>query len=326
MACELRLSKEKFIYPYYMKFTRAILILTFAAMAFANSFVNDFLTMDSDIRSSAMGGCPFVARGASGVFNNPATVGTGDFLFFGHEQRYNGLLISDAAGIELNISSPGDFAVGVLYTGGSGINTTELPDPSAPISATNRPYSTGEESHHDLVLMPAYAMQFGDLRIGASAGFLFRDLVDIRGYGGSASIGADWNAARNLHLGAVISRISYISWGTGTSEFGMPSLEAGGSYGFDIGAGFAATLCAGGSYSLQEELMEGSAGLELAYRDLFSLRGGISDRHFTAGADLRIIDGFCAGAALSIQEDLPISYRIGLSMTRRGDSALDPTE
>ncbi|MGC9315155.1 MAG: hypothetical protein ACP5G4_05925, partial [bacterium] len=98
------------------------------------------------------------------------------------------------------------------------------------------------------------------------------------------------------------------------------------SYGFDIGAGFAATLCAGGSYSLQEELVEGSAGLEVAYRDLFALRGGISDRHFTAGANLRIFDGFRAGAALSIQEDLPISYRIGLSMTRKGDTAPDTAE
>ncbi len=298
-----------------------IIVVFLLAIVFlsADSFVNDFLHMDSDIVSSAMGGSPFASRGASGIFNNPATIGNGNFLFFSHEQRYNGLLISDAAGIELKIGGPGDFAIGVLYAGGSGINTTALPDPTSPVSPTNRPYLIGEESHHDAALIPGYAIRIGEgIRIGASAGFIFRDLVDIRGYGAVASFGADWNPVHNLHLGAIFGKANYISWGSGTSEFGAPSLELGGNYTFDIGAGFAASLCTGGSYSLQEKLFEASSGLEISYRDYFSVRGGLSERDFTAGADLRIFEGFRAGASMSIQEDLPISYRVGLSMARRG--------
>lgn len=304
-----------------MKNIYIIIIFLIAVISLhADSFVNDFLRMDSDIVSSAMGGSPFASSGASGVFNNPATVGSGDFLFFAHEQRYNGLLISDAAGIELKIGGPGDFAIGILYAGGSGINTTALPDPSAPVSANNRPYITGEESHHDAALIPCYAINLSEsFRIGASAGFIFRDLIDVRGYGAVATFGADWNPVRNLHVGAILDKANYISWGTGSSEIGAPSLNMGGIYSFDIGAGFAATLCAGGSYSIQEKLFEAASGLEISFRDYFSVRGGLSERDFTAGADLRIFEGFRAGASMSIQEDLPISYRIGLSMARRGE-------
>ncbi len=294
---------------------------------FASSFVNDFLQMDTDIRSSAMGGCPFASRGASAIFNNPAVIGSGDFLFFGHEQLYDGLLISDAAGIEINIGGPGDFALGALYTGGSGIKTTELPDPGAPVSASNRPLETGEESHHDIALVPAYAVQYGDnLRFGASTGLIFRDLVETTGYGALASLGADWTPLRNFHLGVILSNASYTTWSSGSSEFGAPSMVVGGSYGMPIAAGFNAELCAGGCYSLQEELIEGSTGLEISYKDLFAVRGGISDNDFSAGADLRIFKGFRAGAALSVHEDLPVSYRIGLSMSRGGEISPESSE
>lgn len=293
----------------------------------AISFVNDFLRMDTDIRSSSMGGSMFVSRGASGIFNNPATVGTGDFLFFGHEQLYDGLLISDAAGIEFHIGGPGDFALGAIYTGGSGIKTTELPDPDAPVSATNQPYETGEESHHDIALVPAYAIQYGDnLRIGGAAGLILRDMVDATGYGMLASAGVDWMPVHKLHLGAILSNMSYTTWSTGTSEFGMPSLNLGGSYEIGIGAGFGALISAGGSYSIQEKSLQGSSGLEISYKDLFAVRGGISERDFTAGADLRIFEGFRAGAALAIHEDLPISYRIGLSMSRTGETTAQDME
>lgn len=304
-----------------------ILSLCIISATFATSFVNDFLRMDTDIRSSSMGGCPFASRGASAIFNNPAAIGSGDFLFFGHEQLYDGLLISDAAGIEINIGGPGDFALGALYVGGSGIKTTELPDPGAPVSASNRPLETGEESHHDIALVPGYAVQCGDnLRFGASGGLIFRDLVESTGYGALASLGADWTPLQDFHLGVVLSNASYTTWSSGSSEFGAPSMFLGSSYGMPIAAGINAELCAGGCYSLQEGLIEGSAGLEISYKDLFAVRGGISDNDFSAGADLCIFKGFRAGAALSVHKDLPVSYRIGLSMSRGGEISPESSE
>jgi len=295
------------------------IIFVLASSVFSEGFVNDFLRMDTDIRSSGMGSCNIASTGAAALFGNPAYIGIGDIAFIGHERLYDGLLIADAAGLSLNFVGPGNFAIGAIYVGGGGIEVTGLPNPAAPISAQNRPYVISEKGHHDFALVPGYSIPVGkDLRIGAAAGAVYRHNVDDNAFGVSFRAGAGWSPIQNLDIGAVVGDASYISWNTGTSEIGAPSFSVGSGYEAVLGAGFGAMVCAEGSYSIQEKLFEGFAGIELSYKELFAIRGGFNNHNFTAGADLRIFDGLRAGASLSIHEDLPISYRIGLSLREFG--------
>ncbi len=292
------------------------LLLLITVSVSGDSFVNDFLRLDSDIRSAAMGGCGMASRGASGLFGNPAGIGTGsETAFIGHEQLYQGLLISDAAGMEFKIGGPGDFAIGMLYTGGGGIKVTDVPDPSIPVSAQNRPFEVAEKGHHDFALLPGYAMNIGEnFRAGISTGLIYRYLADTTAFGGSACVGINWTPVRKLVFGANLKHLSYLSWSTGSSEFGAPTFAIGGRYDSELGAGFAAAICSEAAYSFQEKLIEGCGGIEISYNDFFSLRGGLSDGRITAGADLRVFDRLKVGAALSVHGDLPLSYRIGATI------------
>jgi len=301
-----------------------LLCCAITAFAYAESFINDFLYLNTDIRTSAMGGCRMASGGAAAVFGNPARIAEdNEWVFVSHEQLYQGLVISDAAGIVLDIGGPGTFAIGALYVGGGDIKVTALPDQSQPISAKNRPYEVASKSHHDIALVPGYAINVGEnWLLGASWAIMYRHLVDNSAFGGSMSFGATWRPISSLTAGAAMRNISCISWNTDdkTVEFGAPSLGLGAHYTVTLGSGFAAVACLEGQYLPQEALFECFAGGEASYENLAAIRCGINNNGFTAGADVLLVGGVRAGAALILHNDLPVSYRVGMILERQNEA------
>ena len=296
-----------------------LLLILGASVVPADSFVADFLRMDSDIRSAAMGGSRMTARGASAIFGNPARANSDEFGgFAAHEQLYDGLLISDALGAVIP-GRKGDFSLGILYAGGSGIWRTELPNPDLPPGVDNLPEAVEEESHHDIALAGGYSRYINpEVTAGASVGGVYRYLADESAYGGFLSAGVEWRPLIGLSLGAAADRMGFYSWSTGKSEFGIPELAASAEYSADIGAGFSGAAVTELRYLPAESEIEGFAGGEVSYPGIFALRAGSNNGNLAAGAEISLLPNLAVGASISLHSDLPHSYRIGLTYSRHG--------
>jgi hypothetical protein len=310
--------------------TIRIILLTALIVAvpvlFGESYVADFLSLDSDFSSAGLGGSNFYGGGATAVFCNPAMVMKADGVryYASHEGLFGGLAIADAAGALIR-TPRGDVAIGAIYVGGGGIEVTKLPDPTKPVGPDNRPYSVGEKGHHDIAIGAGYSLSVMEgLSIGASAGGIFRRLVDSDGYGGFASVGVDWVAARGLRFGAVASNASYVSWETGNSEFGAPEFLIGGAFSRDFDSGVGGMIVGEVGFLTSSSNIELSAGAEVSYRSLAAIRLGTENGGLTAGADLAIFPGIRVGAAMTTHTELPISYRFGLNVY--GDGAKESVD
>jgi PPE-repeat protein len=287
----------------------AILLAEFSP---AQTGVNDFLNLDYDIRSSGMGGSAISSTGASAIFGNPSRLFLdGELAFASHEQLYDGLVMTDAAGASFKIGK-GIFGAGFLFAGGDGIKVTAIPNPELPVSAQNRPYIIEEKGHYDFALLAGYAIPFREkFCFGASVGTVYRKLVYNNALGGEMSLGANWAVRNDISLGLALKNISYVSWNTGANEFGAPNADFGLAYRKKFGEKFDIGICADGIYFPQGSGFSGSAGIEMTYSKLVSLRVGTKNCGFAAGGDIRIMPNLRVGASMNLHTDLPVSYRVG---------------
>ncbi|HHS50490.1 MAG TPA: hypothetical protein ENN07_05180 [candidate division Zixibacteria bacterium] len=304
-----------------MKSYRAViivLVLLVLTPLFGEAFVADFLSLDADFVSTGLGRSKFAEGGAASIFGNPAGVNSsGPRYFVSHEALFGNMVMSDAAGALIPLKNANNLAVGALYHGGGGIEVTQLPDPSAPVGPDNRPIAVAEKGHHDIAIGAGYAVEvWRDVAVGATAGGMFRSLVDESGFGGFLSAGVSWDALPNLRLGAMFGNMSLASWSTGTSEFGAPNLSLGGVYGADLGGSFNGRLAGEIGYAPSERLFEFSTGAELSYRSIVAFRAGYADGNISAGADFALFPGIIIGAAMTTHSDLPLSYRFGVNIYR----------
>lgn len=296
------------------------ILFLFFAYAFAVSYVNDFLDIDADHIALSLGGSRMSSEGSSALFGNPARIFSSEkFVHISHEQIFDGLAISDAGAYRFSLGE-GRMAVGFIYVGGKGINVTALPDSNAPISPQNIPYIVEEKGHHDFAILCGYSLPVKQrVSVGASGAIIYRNLVDKTGYGLGTSFGAEWKPTRDLSLGSALRNTSFVSWQTGANEFGAPSVALAGRYDRKLGANFAGALCLETQYLLQSQTVEVFGGAEIIYANIIAIRGGIKNGAFTAGAELKIAKGLRIGASLNRHEELPISYRIGLTLEKANE-------
>lgn len=205
-------------------------MVVFCSVSFGAKFAGDPFHLGVGGRALGMGGaysaiCDDVTAG----FWNPAGL-TGlqnRQVVFMHSETFGSLLNHDYIAFSTPLGSPDHQAYGGLTLtrlGGGGIKLTEWD------YNLNRPVVVKESGHADYQLLVSYAINKTDnLRLGASAKFIYRDIADNSAYGLGADIGVQYLANEMFIAGLMIrdATTTLLSYDTGTDESIYPTVVPG---------------------------------------------------------------------------------------------------
>jgi hypothetical protein len=293
------------------------LIVSFPASG-AEKYAGEFLSLGAGARPLGMGGSfVAVADDATAAYWNPAGLG-------GLERTEMTFMHAGIFGLDsynfLNCIQPmgdvGVFGLSWIRLGIDDIPITELTS-RGNMSASNRPYISGYMQDNENAFVFSYGRKFQvnipigsylsegtDLQIGGSAKFLYNSVSGANrnavGFGGDAGIlwktsfasGKDDVKTGDLSLGMSVQDFfkTRMFWNTTYSpshtDIISPNLKIGAAYCRQlrsIGSRVLLSIDADTRYGLEMHY-----GMEYVLGEVLSLRAGLQEQNFTAGAGLHI--------------------------------------
>jgi len=298
----------------------------------AAKYAGEFLRLGVGARAWALGGA-YVASNAdaTAAYWNPANLTglTERSLLMMHSETFGSLLNYDAVAFGLpspNRKRPLVFGFTILRLGGGGIQRTALANPNLPISDSNRVVRVGETvGHADWALIGGVGTRIrDDFDAGVSAKLIYRDLVDVSGFGIGLDLGASyrphpwWRAALVLYD----ATSTLLAYDNGNKESIIPHAAVGLAFN-PRWERLALTLTADAVMEFEDRRLAAQFyqapistdlrwGAEIVYRNHLALRGGMDAENPTLGVGVTFrrisIDG-----AWRSHDTLDDSYRFSLS-------------
>jgi len=303
---------------------------------FGAKYAGEFMTLGADGRSTAMGETGTAYAGnASAAYWNPAgltDVSQGAVTLM-HADRFSGVVKYDFLAVAQRFSEREVFGLTVFRLAVDDVPITVLEDPSSPISPENIVLVDKWSSDAETAIMGTYAFLWREnWSLGVNGKILSKKAGDNLAFGLGFDIGTRYSFSDNFHLGAKISDVTttFIGWDTGHNEILLPSMSLGLVKSFAlpkleadlliaIDAGFRAEnrgeadQFAFGAFSGGSHL-----GFEYTIKKTLSLRGGMDEERFTAGAGLRVGPADVDYAYQS-HEGLGESHRVSLGFRWQGN-------
>lgn len=160
---------------------------------------------------------------ANAVANAPAAMNDVDDFTFStaHAEKFGEAKFDDLSLI-VPFESRSTLGLGVSRYGVSGIDLR--PEGVSPLESQ----PAGQFSIADYLVVAGFSRRWGDLDLGASFNFLYRQL-DQDGFGMRADAMAQYTWRRNFRVGALIKGVipSSATWESGYSEYEAPDLHLG---------------------------------------------------------------------------------------------------
>lgn len=298
---------------------------------FAAKFAGEFLRLGVGARPLGMGSAfVAVADDITAGYWNPAGLAalSKREAMFMHAETFGSLLNHDYLAFGLPVAlGHGVGAASFIRLGGGGLKLTSLPDPTRPISLTNRPFVSRVASHGDYALFFSYGLQrWPKIRLGASGKVLFRDLVDNSAFGLGIDLAAQAQVNRWVSAGITVqdATTSFLAYDTGTKESITPTVKTG-LAGRQMFGEITMTGAVDADFNFDNfrdaaQFWMGAIsadthfGLEADYRGIGQVRIGSDIGKFSAGAGLRW-RGWRLDVAYLNHPQLDNSYRISLAAT-----------
>ena len=288
----------------------------------ATGYAGEFLALGAGGRGLALGGAyvALVDDATAGYWNPAALTGTKRTLHIMHSQRFAGLVSHDFAAVNFNeFLFFNGFSIGFLRLGVNDIAFTTLPNPTAPVSADNRPQIASTESSSDYALYVSGGHRLSErLDAGISVKLLYRNVASFTAYGTGLDVGARFRLNQHVIVAAVVRDVTTtpIVWNTDTTDRIRPSLNFGISFSRDLGSGIANIAIgsrAGGdakNHSADPLL----AGVEYDLGKL-SLRAGLQEGQQTLGVGIKARGALQLDVAYQRHDDLEATYVFSATTT-----------
>ncbi|MCB2204907.1 PorV/PorQ family protein [bacterium] len=283
-------------------------------------YAGDFMATGFGSRGLAMGGAHVAAvDDITSAYWNPAGLMRTTYPEIGlmHEQRFGGLLSYNYGGVAWPFGEKYTLALSITRSGVDDIADTRNAlidlDGNGQLDPNDRidPSKVEYFSATDWVGYLTYAYNANDrLALGVNLKLLRRDLHDENAMGVGFDIGAQYRMSDKLMLGASVQDVTttLMAWSTGRNELVSPTVRVGAAYAIEAlggrilptldlemmgeGREFASTV------NLGPVSINPHVGLEYRFRDVFALRGGLSDVFFDDKHDSKQLLTFGAGIHL----------------------------
>ncbi len=291
-----------------MKLNILIAALIFVQQSFAGGFkkyAGEFLAIGAGSRISAMGGAGLaMTNDVTSAYWNPAglTEARGLQIQFTHSKQFISSVQHDYLGISHPLNEKTTLAVSLLYFTVNGIKDSRQAFNEADNKVDYDKITTFNTG--DYVLYFSIAQKRSEkLSIGFNVKTIFRDFASQSAFGLGFDAGLKYRLTRQLNLGVMLRDLTstMIVWSTNEKEFITPSLRFGASYllsweslGLDIVPAMdVQMLFEGRDYAAQLNLgplsFDTFWGMEVRYKNVISLRGGLDDlQRFNTGIGLKI--------------------------------------
>lgn len=312
-----------------------------------SKYAGEFLSIGVGSRASAMGNAQVAsANDITGAYWNPACLAEVNYpqASYMHEEHFGSLVGYDYGALALPYGPDMTFALSAIRLSIDGIPDTRDAlydangDGKLDINTDRLDYSKIKEfSNSDMAFFLSFAKKRTDrFSWGITAKIIRRSIAEYSATGIGIDAAVLYRPTDRLRLGANLTdaTTTLVAWSTGRNELISPTLRTGAAYSFDFLKGsinpaldmdirfedrkYASTFHAGPvSFDMK-------AGLEYAYKNLFSIRGGYNDlKQFCIGAGLKLpklyIDYSFARFNASSQDRLPDSHRISLILSLEED-------
>lgn len=221
----------------------------------------------------------------------------------------------------------GDFKYGAAaqFIGGGNIFITELENPDVPLSADNRPYIVGEESHYTASLDIAAAKVWRNISAGTSMKLVRKKIPDVSAWGFALSCGALWKPIKGLNTGVFIENVStyQLFWNDDVRETGMPEPKAGASYEFNPYETVKLSVALEGEYSFDSGSGIFHGGVAGTYADIVTFSIGSANGSLCTAGELTL-KMFTIGASLDYRSAIGASYSFSLGYSPKPGAADAP--
>ena len=298
----------------------AMLSNTLSAQTEVAKYGGEFMATGFGSRALAMGGAHVAAASdLTAAYWNPAGLMRMDYPEIGlmHEQRFGGLLSYNYGGVAWPFGPKYTLALSVTRSG-----VDDIPDTRSALIDLNGngqldpnerldPNRVTSFSTADWVAYLTYAFRSSDrLSLGVNLKLLHRDYSIENATGVGFDIGAMYRATDALTLGATVqdATTTLMAWSTGRNELVSPTVKIGAAYAIEAlggtilpvldlelmgeGREFASTL------NLGPVSVNPRFGLEYRFKDVFALRGGLSELYFDEDHEKKQYLTFGAGIHL----------------------------
>ncbi|MCF7858243.1 MAG: hypothetical protein K9N07_02810 [Candidatus Cloacimonetes bacterium] len=223
-----------------MKATKLLLIMIILFLSLelsATKYAGEIFQLGAGVRNYALGNCGLTdVNSTSTAFWNPALLNlvTENRFELMHAEEYTGLLTYDTASAIWGKTNK--LSIVLCRIGIDNIPLTELENPDEPISGENRPYKYSSVNNSDIIVYFGLARKFGEVNIGITPKFAYRNLAKENGQGFGADISSFFRLNANSILAIKLRDFftTHILWGNGTHEIVNPSLDAEINYRFTL--------------------------------------------------------------------------------------------
>ncbi|MBN1233387.1 MAG: hypothetical protein JXA60_08560 [Candidatus Coatesbacteria bacterium] len=291
-----------------MKKSIILIIMSFLSTLYATKYAGEFLSYGIGARTLGMGGGGIALNlGTEALYWNPASLGrmqTPEILAM-HCEQFGGLSQFDFIGFSKRYKTDEGIGIGLSMLSVPDIPYTELPDPSKPPSADNRPYISKYVTSRDFALNLGYSRYFKNvvsskgLVLGATFKGIYRHLGDDSAYGGGFDLGMQFPVHPRLVIGTIVKDCftTPLIWSTGKKEIIVPSPWLGFAYRMPFIFGGELTLMSdtewhfenrqtADQFSLGKTTMNLHYGIEYLIKKRVALRAGSDEGVFTAGSGI----------------------------------------
>ena len=325
-------------------FTCFLFSITLNSQTVIGKYAGEFLAIGIGGRPLGMGGAyTAVANDITSAYYNPAGLARINYpqIALMHDERYGNLVNYNYGAIGIPYSDNWSFGISAMRLAVDDIADTRtalidyngdgrLDHPNDRIDYSKIDYF----SNQDWAFYLTGAKQVSDnLFLGANIKIISRSIAEFSAWGVGFDAGAIYLPYENLIVRANIQDITttLVAWSTGRQELITPTLKLGTAYKYDAIWGFWLTPAVdfdvrfenrrfSAQFNLGPVSFDPHVGLELAYKNLFAIRGGYNDvKQFTLGAGIRLpklnIDYSFARFNMTEEDRLPDTHRISVILT-----------
>ena len=286
-------------------------------VAAASAFAGEFLALGGGARAMALGNAyvALVDDATSGYWNAAALSGfEGRQVHLSHAELYSGLVQHDYLALAVQGRRIHGLALSLVRVGVDDIKFTTLEDPTAAISADNRPVVASTETSADYALYLSGGHRLSSrLAIGASLKMIYRSVGPFSAYGGGLDLALRYRLVRGFTLAAVLRDVTTtpIVWDDSTDSI-RPSTLVGAAYTLPVAGGHATVgfaSRAGGDAADGTGNEPVNAGIEYSYENL-ALRAGFEESRQAVGIGIRSRDRLEVDLAYLQHDELESTYRL----------------
>lgn len=300
-----------------------IVFLTLTGYAVAAKYAGEPFTLGVGARHLAMGGAAVAGPfdGTSGYWN-PAGLNylSGKSITAMHAETFGSLLNHDFISYTSSLKSEKSrfkaYGFYLYYLGGGGVKITEAND------ATGRYEVLREESHGDFLFAGSISGKIKNkIDVGVTVKIIYRDVVEVTGYGLTADIGALYQPYEFARVGLVVTDVfsGFIRYSGGNTESIIPTVKPGILLTHEI-KNFAGRLAMSGDikfegikfgaqYWLGDISLDTHYGLEIGWKEILFGRVGFDIGNFTGGIGLNL-NRFNIDLAYLHNSDFEETFRI----------------